>query len=85
MYVKSVCTQSNIYFLSIKPSGSFDRPVLQWYFVTQNCSDLLDENYSSDWENLLKFEAEGKNFGITRKTYSNSESSEEYLVTACSL
>ena len=62
LYVKNVCTQSNIYFLSIKPSGSFDRPVLQWYFATQNCSDLLDENYSSDWENLLKFETEGREF-----------------------
>ena len=29
LYVKNVCTQSNIYFLSIKLSGSFDRPVLQ--------------------------------------------------------
>ena len=42
---------------------------------------------SSDREKLLKFEAEGgefvKNFEITRTIYSNSERSEQILVTEC--
>ena len=40
---------------------------------------------SSDREKLLKFEAEGpricKNFEITRTIYSNSDRSEQFLVT----
>ena len=40
---------------------------------------------SCDWEKLLKFEAEGrefaKGFNITRTFYSNSERSEQFLVT----
>ena len=32
-------------------------------FCYQNCSDLLwEKNCSSDWEKLLKFEAEGREF-----------------------
>ena len=32
-------------------------------FCYQNCSDLLwEKNCSSDWEKLLKFEAEGQEF-----------------------
>ena len=53
-------------------------------FCYQNCSDLLwEKNCSSDWETLLKFEAEGrefaKNFEFTRKICSNSERLEQFL------
>ena len=45
----------------------------------------MRKNCSTDRENLLKFEAEGlefaKNFEITRTIYSNSERSEQFLVT----
>ena len=41
------------------------------------------KNCSSDREKLLKFEAEGKIFEITRTIYSNSERSEQFLVTEC--
>ena len=45
------------------------------------------QNCSSDREKLLKFEAEGQEFGkileITRTIYSNSETSEQFLVTEC--
>ena len=35
----------------------------QMVFCYQNCSDLLwEKNNSSDWEKLLKFEAEGWEF-----------------------
>ena len=50
-------------------------PKLFWPFVRKNCS--------SDWEKLLKFEAEGgefaKKFEITKTIYSNSERSEQVL------
>ena len=57
-------------------------------FCYQNCSGLLvRKNCSSDREKLLKFEAEGrefaKNFEVTRTIYSNSERSEQFLVTEC--
>ena len=41
------------------------------------------KNWPSDREKLLKFEAEGWKFAITRTIYSNSESSEQFLVTEC--
>ena len=45
------------------------------------------QNCSSDREKLLKFKAEGREFGkileITRTIYSNSETSEQFLVTEC--
>ena len=41
------------------------------------------KNYSSDREKLLKFEAEGWIIDITRTIYSNSESSEQFMVTEC--
>ena len=41
----------------------------------------MRKNCSSDREKLLKFEAEGKIFEITRTIYSNSERSEQCLVT----
>jgi hypothetical protein len=51
-------------------------------FCYQNRSDQLwEKNCSSDWEKLLKFEAEGKIFEITRTIYSNSERSEQFLLT----
>ena len=57
-------------------------------FCYQNCSDsTVRKNCSSDREKLLKFKAEGrefaKNFEITRTIYSNSERSEQFLVTEC--
>ena len=52
---------------------------LFWPTVRKNCS--------SDREKLLKFEAEGREFAkifeITRTIYSNSERSEQFLVTEC--
>ena len=56
----------------------------------QNCPDLsytVRKNCSSDRQKLLKFEAEGQEFAkflvITRTIYSNSERSEQFLVTEC--
>ena len=53
-------------------------PKLFWPNVRKNCS--------SDRENLLKFEAEGREFAkkirsLFRTIYSNSERSEHFLVT----
>ena len=39
------------------------------------------KNYSSDREKLWKFEAEGREFA--KKIYSNSDMSEQLLVTEC--
>ena len=54
-------------------------PKLFWPTVRKNCS--------SDWEKILIFEAEGrefaKKFEITRTIYSNSERSEQFLLTEC--
>ena len=56
-------------------------------FCCQNSSDLLwEKNYSSDPEKLLKFEAENWEFEFFwdhRTIYSNSERSEQFLVTEC--
>ena len=45
----------------------------------------MRKNCSGDLEKLLKFEAEGREFfkifEITRTIYSNSERSEQFLVT----
>ena len=46
-------------------------PKLFWPTVRRKCS--------SDQEKLLKFEAEGREFAV----YSNSERSEQFLVTEC--
>ena len=50
-------------------------------------SPTVRKNCSSDQEKLLKFEAEGREFAkffeITRTIYSNSERSEQFLVTEC--
>ena len=47
------------------------------------------KKWTRDWEKLLKFEAEGQEFAkILRKLgtiYSNSERSEQFLVTECFL
>ena len=52
-------------------------PKFFWPTVRKKCS--------SDREKLLKFEAEGRGkiFEITRTIYSNSERSEQFLVTEC--
>ena len=56
-------------------------------FCYQNCSDLLwEKKCSSDQKNLLKFEAEGRDFTKilgSLTTYSNSERSEQFTVTEC--
>ena len=57
-------------------------------FCYQNCSDLLwEKKWSSDWEKLLKFEAEGQEFANILRSLeqfiSNSERSERCLVTEC--
>ena len=67
-------------------------------FCYQNCSDLLWESYPSDWEKLLKFEAEGREFAkisrslasvLARTIFSNSQRSEQFgnrmLFLLCSL
>ena len=57
-------------------------------FCYQNCSDLLQQKKCySDWEQLLKFEAECREFEIFLRSleqiYSNSERSKPFLVTEC--
>ena len=58
---------------------------IEMVFCSENCNDLLWEKCSSDREKLLKFEVEGREFEkknqITRTIYSNSERSEQLLVT----
>ena len=46
---------------------------------------IVRKNCSSDREKLLKFEAEGQEFlrSLYRTIYSNSERSEQFLVTDC--
>ena len=40
-----------------------NKPKKGLVFCFQNCSDILwEKNCSSDWEKLLKFEAEGREF-----------------------
>ena len=41
----------------------------------------MRKNCSSDGEKLLKFEAEGREFAKSLRYYSNSERSEQFLVT----
>ena len=52
-------------------------PKLFWPTVRKKCS--------SDRGKLLKFEAEGRKFEITRTIYSSSKRSEQFLVTECFL
>ena len=57
----------------------------KWYFVTKIVLTYCEKKCSSDGEKLFKFEAEGREFAkifeITRTIYSNSERSEQFLVT----
>ena len=39
-----------------------DLPEKNWYFVTKIVLICCEKNCSSDWEKLLKFEAEGQEF-----------------------
>ena len=58
-------------------------PNKKWNFVTQIVLTYCEKKkLSCDLEKLLKFEAEGKTFEITRTIYSN-ERSEQFLVTDC--
>ena len=50
-------------------------------FCYQNCSDLLWKK--EDREKILKFEAEDREFEITRTICSNSKRSEQFLVREC--
>ena len=57
-------------------------PKIFWPIVRKDCS--------TDREKLLKFEAEGQEFAeflssLDRTIYSNSEKSEQFLVTECFL
>ena len=79
--------------LSSEVVGLFQRNIwivmLSMVFCDQNCSDLLWEKTvlvieKNIWNSRLK----GKNckiFEITRTIYSNSERSEQFLVTECFL
>ena len=50
-------------------------------FCFQNYSDLLwEKNVLAIERKLLKFDAEGKNFEITRTIYSKSEKSEQFWI-----
>ena len=62
--------------------------VKKWYFVTKNVLSYCEKNCSSKREKLLKFEAEGQEFSkflrsLEQFRYSNSERSEQFLVTEC--
>ena len=51
--------------------------VEEWYFVTKIVLTYCEKSYSSDREELLKFEAEGRKFAKKlRSIYSNSDRSE---------
>ena len=64
---------------SSKITGKFDILLPKLFWTT------VRKNWSSDWEKLLEFEAEGqefvKFFRLLRTIYSNSEMSEQFLVT----
>ena len=55
----------------------------KWFFVTQ----IVLTYYSNDWEKILKFEVEGREFAKFLKShrtiYSNSERLEQFLVKEC--
>ena len=59
----------------------------EWYFVTKTVLTNCKKNCSSDRENLLKIwgwrSRICKLFEITGTIYSNSQRSEEFLVTEC--
>ena len=65
----------------LKHNGAFFRQ--NWYFVTKLFWPTVRKKCSSDWEKLLKFEAEGpiicNFFEISRAIYLNSERSEQFL------
>ena len=62
--------------------------IQKWYFVTKIVLTNCEKNCSSDREKLLKFEAEGPEFAkilrsLEQFIYSNSERSEQFLLTEC--
>ena len=60
--------------------------IVTMVFCYQNCSDLLWKNCSSYREKILKFEAESREFSKFLRLLeinSNSERSEQFLVTEC--
>ena len=64
-----------------------DLELSQRYFVTKIFLTYFEKNCFIDRETRLKFETEGREFAnlfeITRTIYSNSERSEQFLVTEC--
>ena len=59
----------------------------KWYFLSKLFWPTVRKNCSSDRDKLLKFENEGRGIcklvEITRTIYSNSERSEQFVVTEC--
>ena len=54
----------------------------KWYFITKIVLIYCEKKCSSDEEKLLKIKAEGREFPkITITIYSNSERSEQFVVT----
>ena len=79
-YLWMVCTYSPPETAHLEKPGTYYfgilLPKLFWPTVRKNCS--------SDREKLLKFEAESREFSkFLRSIYSNSERSEQFLVTEC--
>ena len=70
----------NHFYLMVVVSLLFCQKNLKMVFCYQNCSDLL-------WEKIVLVIKKNfwncKIFEITRTIYSNSESSEQFLVTEC--
>ena len=54
------------------------RELKKWYFDTKIVLTYCEKK-------ILKFETEGQEFEITRRIYSNSDRSEQFLVTECFL
>ena len=69
----------------LKHNGAFFRQ--NWYFVTKLFWPTVRKKCSSDWEKLLKFKAEDWEFAKILRSleqfFSNSERSEQILVTEC--
>ena len=89
-YVQTLGRHQSQHFCCLKWQNILSKPLPQYNLVYsyQNCSDLLWEKIILLIEkNFWNFEAEGprifKNFEITKTIYSNSERSEQFLVTEC--
>ena len=80
---------AQIFILFVDAGDSFLFPRFlknNWYFVTKIVLTYCEKNCSSDREKNfwnLRLKAEYLQFEITRTIYSNSERSEQFLVTEC--